>query len=280
MSPAAHVHVDALARSFGERRVVDRIDLLAQGGIVVLLGANGAGKTTVLRCITTLLQPSGGSIRIDGLDPTKEAERIEIRRRLGYLPQDLGFAAGSTLFDAVDYLAVLKEHRDDRARRRMVGTVLDEVGLGGRLRDRVSELSTGMRRRAGLAQALLGTPSLIVLDEPGAGLDPDERQRVRDLLTARRHDATIVVSTHLTDDAADADRVAVLHDGRLVFDDAPARLAALADGRTWISDRPPTGAVRASTRLADGRYRCLGLPPPDAEHCPPRLEDGYLLLTA
>lgn len=277
---AAHLHIEGLVRNFEDRSVLNGVDLLVQGGVVALLGSNGAGKTTLLRCVASLLEPDAGSVRVDGLDARSEAERIEIRRRLGYLPQESGFAAGSTVFDAVDYLAVLKEHRDDRLRRRLVADALDSVGLADRMADGLSTLSTGMRRRVGLAQAMLGAPALLLLDEPAAGLDPDERQRVRDLLAARRGDATIIVSTHLTDDAADADLVAVLHDGRIVFSDKPSRLAALADGRVWFSNGPPPPGARSATRQADGRVRCLGLPPPDAELGEPRLEDGYLLLTS
>lgn len=277
---AAHLHIEGLVRNFGDRSVLNGVDLLVQGGVIALLGSNGAGKTTLLRCVASLLEPDSGSVRVDGLNARSEAERIEIRRRLGYLPQESGFAAGSTVFDAVDYLAVLKEHRDDRLRRRLVTDALDSVGLADRMADRVSTLSTGMRRRVGLAQAMLGAPALLLLDEPAAGLDPDERQRVRDLLAARRGDATIMVSTHLTDDAADADLVAVLHGGRIVFFDQPSRLAALADGRVWFSEGPPPAGTRSATRQADGRVRCLGLPPPDAELGEPRLEDGYLLLTS
>lgn len=277
---AAHVHAEALTREFGARSVLTGVDLLMQGGVIVILGANGAGKTTLLRCLATVLRPSSGGILIDGLDPTRESERIEIRRRLGYLPQELGFSRSATVFDAVDYLAVLKGERDDRTRRRNVFAVIERVGLRDRARERVDALSGGMRQRLGLAQALLGTPSLLILDEPAAGLDPDERQRVREILAERRTDATVIVSTHLTDEAADADVVTVLHHGRIVFADRPSRLADVADGRAWVQDDPPPADVRASWRQADGRFRCVGVPPPHAELVAPRLEDGYLLVTA
>jgi ABC-2 type transport system ATP-binding protein len=277
---AAHVHLGAVTKRFGDREVLLGVDALVQGGVTALLGANGAGKTTLLRCLATIMRPDGGQIAVDGLDPGREQERIEIRRRLGYQPQDVGFNRSATLFDALDYSAVLKEYTDDRQRRHMVFSTLERVGLRDRLADHVTSLSGGMKQRLGLAQAILGRPSLLVLDEPAAGLDPDERQRVREIIAERRDRATVLVSTHLTDDAAEADTVLVLHGGRIAFADSPARLAAVADERTWVQDDLPPPDVRASWRQADGRHRCLGQPHADAELVPPRLEDGYLLVTS
>lgn len=276
MNPA-HVRADAVTKRYRGRAVLDGVHLMEQGGLVTVLGPNGAGKTTLLRCLATVAAADTGDVMIDGLDPNREAERIEIRRRLGYLPQGDGLDGGSRAYDVVDYVAVLKGHRDDRQRRRAVFDVLDRVGLRDRATERVDRLSGGMRRRLGLAQALLGSPTLLVLDEPGAGLDPDERLRLREILTERRRTTTTIVSTHLTDEAAISDTVIVLHGGRVRFAGSPARLAAVADGRTWLqADLPPPG-VRASWRQADGRHRCLGFPPPGAALVPPTLEDGYLL---
>ncbi|MGI9645573.1 MAG: ABC transporter ATP-binding protein [Ilumatobacteraceae bacterium] len=276
---AAHVHVESLTKHYGDRRALDGLDLLAQGGIVTVLGANGAGKTTLLRCLATILEPDSGSITIDGLRPDREAERIEIRRRLGYLPQDLGFDQSSTAFDVLDYLAVLKDVADERTRRRQVFDVLDRVGLRDRAGEKVGELSGGMRQRLGVAQAILASPTLLVLDEPGGGLDPDERLRLREIVAERRRAATIVVSTHLTDEAAIGDSVLVLVDGRIRFTGSPSSLAERAAGRTWLQDDLPPPGVRASWRRADGRHRCLGTPPPGAELVAPTLEDGYLLVS-
>lgn len=277
---AAHVHLHQVAKSYGDRPVLDGVDLLAQGGIVTVLGANGAGKTTLLRCIATILEPDAGTITVDGLDPRREAERIEIRRRLGYLPQDIGFNETSTVFDALDYLAVLKRIGGDRARRREVFDVIDRVGLRDRPGERIAQLSGGMRRRLGLAQAIMGSPTLLVLDEPAAGLDPDERIRLREIIAARRRDATVLVSTHLTEEAAIGDLVVVLDEHRIRFSGTPAQLAGLASGRTWVQDGLPPPDVRASWRRADGLHRCLGNPPPGADLAAPTIEDGYLLVSA
>lgn len=277
---AAQLLGSELLKSYGDRTALAGVDLSMQGGLVAVLGPNGAGKTTLLRCIATVLRPDGGSLLIDGLDPTHESDRIEIRRRLGYQPQQASFAASARVYDAVDYVAVLKGIDDDRRRRHWVFHVLDLVGLRDRVHDKVGELSGGMRQRLGLAQAMLGGPTLLVCDEPAAGVDPDERFRIRDLLAARRTDATVVVSTHLTDEAAVCDRIMVLDQGHLRFVGSPEALARSAEGRTWIQRDAPAEHVRASWRQADGRYRVLGTgpAPTGVEVIVPTLEDGYLML--
>lgn len=276
--PPANVLAFGVTKRFGSNEALGGVDIALQGGLVTLLGPNGSGKTTLLRCLATVTEPGDGSLLIDGLDPRFESDRIEIRRRLGYLPQQVGMAPSARVFDVVDYLAVLKGHDDARARRLAVFDALDRVGLADRIGDPVGELSGGMQRRLGLAQAILGSPTLLILDEPAAGLDPDERFRLREIMAERRHQATVIVSTHLTDEAAIGETVLVLIDGRLRFVGPPERLAASAAGRAWIQTDRPIG-TRATWRLADGRYRCLGDPPPGADLIDPTLEDGYLLLT-
>jgi ABC-2 type transport system ATP-binding protein len=177
----------------------------------------------------------------------------------------------------LDYVGVLKGFENDRRRRHWVFYVLDLVGLRERSNDKVSDLSGGMVQRLGLAQALLGQPSLVILDEPAAGVDPDERFRIRDLIAERRGDATVFVSTHLTDEAAVSDKIVVMNDGQICFVGSPDSLAEKAEGRTWVQLGRPVG-VRASWRQADGSYRCLGDKPTDAESVAPTLEDGYLTL--
>lgn len=267
-----------VTKRFGPTEALLGVDLALQGGLIALLGPNGSGKTTLLRCLATISLPSEGSILIDGLDARHESDRIEIRKRLGYQPQDPGMAGSARVFDVLDYVAVLKLHNDDRARRHLVYDALDRVGLGDRAHERVRELSGGMRQRLGVAQAIMGRPGLLLLDEPAAGLDPDERFRLREIVAERRQNATTVVSTHLTDEAAIADTVLVLFQGRLLFVGSPGRLAESARGRVWIQAAEPV-SVRASWRLADGRYRCLGSPPANAELLDPTLEDGYLWVT-
>lgn len=275
---AAQLFVEQVDKRFAGRAALDGVTLFAQGGITAVLGPNGSGKSTLLRCAATVMMPDSGTVRIDGLDPNREPERIEARRRIGYAPQEAGFDARTRVFDAIDYLAVLKGLGSDRQRRRAVFEVLERVGLGERIGERVGDLSGGMRRRLVLAQALLGGPTLLILDEPGAGLDPDERLRLREILAERRRTTTVLVATHLTDEAAAADAVVVLGPGSVRFAGTPHQLAARASGRVWAEPGFPPPGVRASWQQADGRYRCLGHPPVGAALVEPTLEDGYLIV--
>ena len=277
---AAQILCHGLSKSFGDRQVLSNVDLLVEGGLVSVLGPNGAGKTTFLRCLATVLTPDSGSVLVDGLSPLHESDRIEIRRRLGYQPQNTRFADGARVFDVLDYVAVLKGFEEDRKRRHWVFYVLDLVGLRDRAGDKVGDLSGGMVQRLGLAQALLGQPSLIILDEPASGVDPDERFRIRDLVAERRSDATVFVSTHLTDEAAVSDQVVVMNEGKVCFVGSPSSLANVAAGQTWIQPDRPQANFRASWRQADGTYRCLGTAPPTATTVTPTLEDGYLTLVS
>jgi len=173
------------------------------------------------------------------------------------------------------------ELEPERARRIEVMELLERVGVADRIHDTVSALSGGMKRRVGLAQALLGAPSLLLLDEPAAGLDPEERARLRSILADRRGQATIIQSTHLTDEASYSDRVLVMASGRLIFDGAPDRLAGVAKGRVWVQREGPTPQdphIRHHWQQADGNHRCLGDPPPGASIAPATIEDGYLLV--
>ena len=275
---SASVMVLDAHKRFGSRAALAGVSLSASRGVTTILGPNGAGKTSLLRALATVQALDTGRITVDGLDATDRHQRVEIRRRLGYLPQDIAFSPRATAFDVVDYLSVLKGWRDPRARRREVWLALDRVGLASRAGDRVGTLSGGLRQRLGLAQAIFGTPPLIVLDEPSTGFDPAQRLELRTLLSELARHSTIVVSTHQTDDAAVcSDVVFVLDGGELRFSGTPAQLAALARGHTWRATTT-TGNERAWWRLPSGGYRCIGDPPPGADIDEPTVEDGYLLL--
>ena len=280
----AQVLLFSASRRLGSTEAMVDVDLAAQGGLITVLGPNGAGKSTLLRCLATVWLPDAGSILIDGLDPRHESDRTEIRRRVGYLPQQAGLAESATVFDVVDYLAVMKSVGKgaldpERSRRLEVMEMLALVGMADRASEKVGSLSGGMRQRVALAQALLGRPSLLLLDEPAAGLDPEERSRLRSILSERRRTATIIQSTHLTDQAAHADRILVMAEGRIIFDGSPERLAGVAEARAWIQPTPPpAGSTRTHWQTSDGHYRCVGLPPPGVQVVDPTIEDGYLLL--
>jgi ABC-2 type transport system ATP-binding protein len=274
----ATIEATDLVRSFHRTRAVDGATLRTTAGVTGLLGPNGAGKTTTLRIVATVLPRDSGALRVLGRDPGDPADRIEIRRRLGYLPQDPGYQRGFTVFEFVDYIAILKEWTVRRARHDEVRRVLDLVGLGDARDTKIRKLSGGMRRRVGLAQALIGDPELLILDEPTVGLDPQQRLRFRDLVSHAGEGRTVLLSTHLTDDvAAICARIVVIAAGRTVFAGSPSELAVTAAGRVWASaGRDP--AAELAWRTEDGRFRNLGTAPDGADLLTPTLDDGYLLL--
>ena len=278
---APTVQLRGAAKHYRGTAALAGVDLDLYQGVVGLLGPNGAGKTTLLRMLATVLGADRGSVRILGHDPAGGTARTEIRRRLGYLPQELGYPRGFSAYSFLDYMAVLKEWDDPAQRRAEVRRVLEQVGLGDRATKRIRALSGGQRRRVGLAQALLGTPDLLVLDEPTTGLDPEQRVSLRHVLAEVGRAATVVVATHQTEDvAALCERVVVLDAGAVRFDGAVRDLVATADGRVWLTDEADPRA-RTSWRTGTGRYRNLGATAPaGAEVAEPSLEDAYLLLRA
>jgi ABC-2 type transport system ATP-binding protein len=274
----AYIRIRNLTKRYGRSEAVSGIDLEIGAGVIGLLGPNGAGKTTLLRIVATSLAPTSGTIEILGNDPRDAAGRLAIRRALGYVPQEVGLYETFTVFDFLDYIAILKEQVDRRARRDDVRRVIAAVDLGDVSSTRIRRLSGGMRRRVALAQSLLGDPQLLVLDEPTVGLDPEQRLRFRQIVSEHAERRCVLLSTHMTEDIeALCERVVVMQRGRIAFDGTPAGLAAIADGRVWIADQPNAGAL-VSWRTGEGRHRHVGDAPPDAELIAPSVQDGYLLL--
>ena len=194
------------------------------------------------------------------------------------LPQEPGFHARFTAFEFVDYVAILKELHQRRARHDEVRRVLELVGLSAVRRKKIKALSGGMRRRVALAQALLGDPALLILDEPTAGLDPEQRMRFRELVGRLGEGRTVLLSTHQTEDVvALCQQVLVLHLGQVRFAGTPQELAGLAQGHVWHSHERDPGALGA-WRTGAGQHRNIGNPPAGADLLEPTLEDGYLLL--
>ncbi|PZS31801.1 MAG: ABC transporter ATP-binding protein [Pseudonocardiales bacterium] len=278
MTTTPTIEARGIVRSFGRTRALAGASLVAERGVTGLLGPNGAGKTTLLRMLATVLAPDSGELRLLGRDPGDPRQRLEIRRQLGYLPQEAGYQRGFTPFDFVDYIAILKEFTERRARHDEVRRVLGLVGLDEVRGKRIRALSGGMRRRVGLAQAMLGDPDLLVLDEPTVGLDPEQRLRFRDLISEAGQGRTVILSTHLTDDvAAICGQVVVITEGRTLFSGSPSELVGLAVGHVWAGTQRGQGAVVA-WRAEDGRYRNIGQAPHGADLVAPSLEDAYLFL--
>jgi ABC-2 type transport system ATP-binding protein len=272
------ISVNEVVKSFGSTRALDGVTFEAGPGITGLLGPNGAGKTTLLRVLATVMAPTSGEVRILGRNPASTHDRLEIRRRLGYMPQEPGFHKNFTAFEFVDYVAILKELTNRRDRHAEVKRVMEAVGLRDVEGRKIKALSGGMRRRVALAQALLGEPELLILDEPTAGLDPEQRLRFRETMSHLGEDRSILLSTHQTEDvAALCPTVIVMNHGTSLFAGTPRELAEVARGSVWLSgERAPE--ARLSYRTGEGRYRNIGTAPRNADFVDPTVEDGYLML--
>ncbi len=233
-----NVEITGLTRRFGRTQAVAGVDLRTGPGVFGLLGPNGAGKTTLLRTMATVISPTSGTLRLLGRDPGAYGPRKEIRRRLGYLPQALGYYPGFTVAEFVEYFALLKDMPPAQVSR-AVATAIEQVSLGNKARAKLRTLSGGMLRRVGIAQAIVNQPELLLLDEPTAGLDPEQRVQFRALLREFGQRATVIVSTHLVEDVGAAcSEVALMDEGKIVFHGTPAELAARADGTAASGDAP------------------------------------------
>ncbi|HVE94639.1 MAG TPA: ATP-binding cassette domain-containing protein [Acidimicrobiales bacterium] len=265
-------------KSYGSTKALAGVSLTLGTGVTGLLGPNGAGKTTLMRIVATVLAPDSGRLRCLGADPGNTAGRLAIRRKLGYFPQEPGYYTNLSAFDFVDYVAILKEMTVRRERHEEVRRVLGAVGLTDVMHKRIRALSGGMRRRVIVAQTLLGHPELLVLDEPTAGLDPEQRLRFREIVSGIAERQTVLLSTHQTEDvAALCQRVVVMDKGRVLYDGTPAAMANQAQGRVWHADEVD-GSAQLSWRTGEGHHRLIGDPPPGAQLVAPTLEDAYLLL--
>jgi ABC-type multidrug transport system ATPase subunit len=197
-----------------------------------LLGPNGAGKSTLMRTIATLQQPDTGSIQLNGLDVLHEP--AELRQRLGYLPQDFGVYPRTSAVDMLDHMAVLKGFTDRKARRETVSELLRQTNLWEFRKKALSGFSGGMRQRFGIAQALIGDPQLIIVDEPTAGLDPEERNRFLNLLSDIGASKVVILSTHIVEDVTNlCPRMAIIARGRIVREGSPTELIEGLRGSLW-----------------------------------------------
>lgn len=213
-------------------RALDDVSLSIPRGMYGLLGPNGAGKSTLMRTIATLQAPTQGHIRFGDIDVLAQPDKL--RRTLGYLPQDFGVYPRVSAYQMLDHMAVLKGISGRGERKQVVETLLDQTNLWAVRGKAIAGFSGGMRQRFGIAQALIGNPALIIVDEPTAGLDPEERNRFLNLLAGIGENVVVILSTHIVDDVADlCPRMAVLANGRVQLEGAPRDLIGSMHGRVW-----------------------------------------------
>ena len=240
-------------------RALDDVSFEVPRGMFGLLGPNGAGKSTLMRCVATLQVPTSGAIHFDSIDVLAAPEAL--RRTLGYLPQDFGVYPRVSAYEMLDHIAVLKGYGVRGERREVIEALLQQVNLWDVRRKALAGFSGGMRQRFGIAQALIGKPQLLIVDEPTAGLDPEESNRFLNLLSETAENVVVILSTHIVQDVTElCQRMAIIAGGRIVRAGAPLELIAELRGRVWrkVISKPELEVYRAAhqviaTRLFGGR---------------------------
>ena len=277
--------VERLTKHYGRKIAVDCVSATLKPGVYGLLGANGAGKTTLMRMMCAILESTSGEVLLDGKEITSMG--ADYRNVLGYLPQDFGYYPGYTAQAFLLYVSALKGIPKNIAKKR-VAELLEEVGLGDVANKKIRTFSGGMKQRAGIAQALLNNPEILILDEPTAGLDPKERVRLRNLLSDYAEDKIVVLSTHIVSDIeAIADEVLLMKKGKFVLQGSVPDLTKKAEGKVWELTVPQeeTRKWQAKGAVAnlrhEGRQVVLRIisdhkPGEMAVPCEATLEDLYL----
>tara|TARA_R110002126_G_scaffold43833_7_gene125539 strand:+ start:10277 stop:11182 length:906 start_codon:yes stop_codon:yes gene_type:complete len=227
------LEIKGLSKTYGNKvRALDGVDLSIPKGMFGLLGPNGAGKSTLMRTIATLQAPDEGSLTFGEIDILKDPQAL--RATLGYLPQDFGVYPRMSARAMLDHLAVLKGISNGKQRKAVVTGLLEQTNLAQHANKAVASFSGGMRQRFGIAQALLGDPQLIIVDEPTAGLDPEERNRFHNLLSEIGENVVVILSTHIVEDVSDlCPNMAILNGGKIVAKGSPGELIAQMDGKVW-----------------------------------------------
>lgn len=271
----------------GDITALNDISLEIGTGMFGLVGPNGAGKTSLMRIIAGLLHWTAGRVEVNGYDMHTLKGKLAAKAILGYLPQELGLYPHLTGTEFLDYVAILKGVTNRQQRKRQVQEALEKVHLTEVAGRRLKTYSGGMKQRIGIAQAFIGNPRLMIVDEPTAGLDPEERVRLRNLFSELAENATVILSTHIIEDISQSCRdLAIMYSGTVLFRGAPNELIQKTRGQVWniVTDgeRPNHGLKVVSTlQLAQGtQYRVIGDAGafPDAISTEPSLEDGYIHL--
>jgi ABC-2 type transport system ATP-binding protein len=279
------LRIDRLSKTYpnGVQALRD-VTLTIPTGLFGLLGPNGAGKSTLMRTIATLQEADSGSITLNGLDVLRQKD--DVRRVLGYLPQEFGVYPRVSAEDLLDHFAILKGITDRRLRKETVAALLQRVNLYDVRKQKLGTFSGGMRQRFGIAQALLGDPQLIIVDEPTAGLDPGERVRFHNLLAEIGENVIVILSTHIVEDVSDlCSRMAIISNGRVLAEGEPSRRIATVEGKIWrrVIDKGELPVLQShhaviSTRLVAGKtvvHVFSEERPAGFEAVHPSLEDVY-----
>jgi len=249
-----------ISKSFGDVHALNNVSLDLKPGLFGLLGPNGAGKSTLMRTIATLQKPDAGEITLDGVDILSDP--TQMRAVLGYLPQDFGVYPKMSAKALLDHIAVLKGVTNKSAREKQIRTLLEHVNLLTHSSANVATYSGGMRQRFGVAQAMLGNPKVLIVDEPTAGLDPAERQRFLDLLSEQAKTKIIILSTHIIEDVRDlCTDMAVMGNGEVVARGAPETLIGRIAGKVWrkkVSKDEATD-IKTQSNFLSSRYLSGGV---------------------
>ena len=277
--------LDRLTKQYGSKIAVDCVSATLKPGVYGLLGANGAGKTTLMRMLCAILESTSGEVLLNGKEITSLG--ADYRNVLGYLPQDFGYYPNYTAMEFLMYVAALKGIPKDMAKKR-ANELLEVVGLSNVANKKVKTFSGGMKQRVGIAQALLNNPSILILDEPTAGLDPKERVRFRNLLSEYAGDKIVILSTHIVSDVeAIADEVLLMKKGKFVLQGTVQKLTEKANGKVWELTVSPSEARKWQDRTTVANLRHEGkdmvlrivsdnMPSKQAVPCGATLEDLYL----
>ena len=275
-----------LDKYYGKKQALRRVNLTISQGMFGLLGPNGAGKTTLMKILATLLPKTGGKVTICGTDISQERE---IRRMVGYLPQDFSMYGNMTVYEAMDYLGVLSGMKKAERRER-IPMLLEKVNLTENHGTKVKAMSGGMRRRLGIAQAILHNPRVLIVDEPTAGLDPEERVRFRNLLFEIAEERIVILSTHIVGDIeATCENIAVLNQGELLFQGTVTDLLEHAEGKIFtatvsrmelpmLKKQYEVTSMLIQGNEAQVRFVAEEKPFARANLCEPNVEDAYMFL--
>lgn len=275
-----------LTKKFGSKTAVNHLNIALSNGVYGLLGANGAGKTTFMRLLCGIQNPTSGKIILNGKNIDGLGEKY--RDLLGYLPQHFGYYPDFTAMDFLLYVAALKGISDKNAKKKAI-KLLEAVGLSAESRHRIKTFSGGMKQRLGIAQAMLNDPHILILDEPTAGLDPKERVRFRNLISAFAKDRIVILSTHIVSDVEFiAEEIIMMKSGEMIHFGRPQEITSEIDGRVWECAVPTTQAEHyaaafntSNLRHTDGNETVLRIiaehpPMENAVQVQPNLEDLYL----